>query len=197
MKPLILFATDREAAESLKRYNAVEGDLSGYFHSDIASFLITGMGPIAAASKLSKVIDSHSEVINIGIAGTLREELEGFHQVALVGKQTFYPKSYSLAKQTRFQEIFLPQILLEKEGKRLMTMDYPLHCASLRKELAKEWELVDMEGWAIATCSKLHHKPCRLFKLISDVPGENSSKEIRLVIDELSAKAADNLNNLI
>ncbi len=177
MKRLYLFATEREAKASLEL-------------SEDVSILITGIGPINAAAKLASVIAAYDEIISLGIAGSLKEGIEGFQPISQVSKFQIYPESYKENKRLALHQSFTPDIELASKGAKLLTVDYPLHCSNLRQSLAKQADLVDMEGWAVARVCQMHQKGCQIYKWVSDLVREDSSAQIRETIDQLSKEAA-------
>jgi nucleoside phosphorylase len=161
-KKLLLFSTLEEAHETLLKHHSqpVEKDLWEYPGGLIA---ICGWGCENAYNSTLKYGFSVDEIWNIGIAGALKCALPlgSLHQVSSVGK----------SPTTLFS--------LSQEGLRLFSSDVPLHDATLRDQLAKHWDLVDMEGYGIALACHTLKKPCTLWKLVSDFASEGGSEIIR------------------
>ena len=153
-KPLYVFATRLEAQIPLEKNQA--------------SIFIAGMCPLPAAVKLAEHLTKHSftEVINIGFAGALKDHhpYGQFYEIDRLGKQ------------------YYPDIFLKTRGRfptaSLFTSDFAIQEEKLRKKLGLEYDLVDMEGWALAwTCA--HFKiPCQFIKVVSDFCSETTSDEI-------------------
>lgn len=153
-KPLYVFATQLEAQIPLEHNQE--------------SIFITGMCPLPAAVKLAEHLAKHpfTEVINIGFAGALRDHCKfgEFYEIDRLGKH------------------YYPDIFLKTKGQfpkaSLFTSDYAIQEEKMRKKLGLEYDLVDMEGWALAwTCA--HFKiPCQFIKVVSDFCSETTSDEI-------------------
>jgi purine nucleosidase/adenosylhomocysteine nucleosidase len=137
---------------------------------------ITGMGPYSAAVNLTRHLtkNRYDSVVNIGFAGSLKEgaQVGEFYEIHTLGK-AHHPK-LSAKPQRRFPEA------------SLFTSDFPIHDMELRRQLSKEYDLVDMEGWAIATTCAYMKIPCAFIKVVSDFCSTTTSEEIRDRGKELS-----------
>lgn len=184
---LICFATHEEASHSLTRFNAEEVH-TGLYKSDIGPIVITGIGPFAAhavSMTLSEEIDCF---LNIGLAGSLREDLAigSIHPVASVSKFLWHPKGKDFANISFASQ--LPFLTLQDQGLRLCTADFPIYGET--KELASLCDFVDMEGYGIALSAKVRNIECRLYKIISDHCSESSASQIKTRLPELSEQMA-------
>lgn len=173
MKRLLIFATFDEAQETLLKLNALEGE-KGVWHAEEDLIVISGWGCKNANLATLKHGPKASEIWNVGIAGTLSEKLPlgSFHKISFVGKSTS------------------PSLSLSQEGARLFSSDHPVHDVSLRNQLAKEWDLVDMEGYGVATAAKILNKSCYLWKLVSDFALPGGSEIIKKNMSNHSNKLA-------
>jgi nucleoside phosphorylase len=158
---LFVFATVIEAAPFLE--NALP--VSAYFYqSHRGDVLVTGMGSSRIEERLEPCEGKYDEVWNLGFAGGLSEKVSfgDVYRVSFVNK---YPTSETCD--------------LSLEGKGLITVDKPLYDVNLRDQLSAHWDLVDMEGFAIASVVKKWGIPCHLVKIVSDKANEEASKTIR------------------
>ena len=62
-----------------------------------------------------------------------------------------------------------------------------------RKELARNYDLVDMEGYAVARECEAHDIPCILLKGVTDFGDSNAKKDIKENITPVSETVADAL----
>jgi futalosine hydrolase len=76
---LIVVATEEEA-DAMRRIHGVENSIDGYYSGNVSiSLLVTGMGTEATSWALKKWLSSNIKpdlAINIGIAGSFREEIK-------------------------------------------------------------------------------------------------------------------------
>lgn len=161
-KPLYVFATAEEAAISLER--------------GLSSVLICGMQPIPSAVALMRHLcfNTCSEVINIGFAGSLKDHhrFGEIYAIDTLGK--LHHPELKVAASSPFPKA------------ALFTSDYPIHSQTTRKSLGKNYDLVDMEGWALAWTCQEFGIPCRFFKIVSDFCSKTTPQEIRAKSKELS-----------
>jgi len=130
------------------------------------------MGPNKVRSALtSSVLKGYDEIWNIGFAGALHKNLPfgSIHEISFIGRHE---------SDRSFQ--------IQAEGKKLITFDQPLHDPILRDQLSLTWDLVDMEGHAIAEIAKAENIPCRFIKIVSDNADDNTSTSIRENAPKLS-----------
>ena len=77
--------------------------------------------------------------------------------------------------------------------KKLVSVEEPLYQPDRKKELARNYDLVDMEGYAVARVCEAHDIPCILLKGITDFGDYNAKKEIKENITPVSETVADAL----
>ena len=176
MKPLIIFATVLEATDTLKRTNAI-AKAEELYSFDKADILITGMGLEQTERAVTKHIEHASALINFGIAGALRQELAvgSIHNVRHVASEDF------------------EKIGIQKDGLRLLSVIAPLFDPKARYLNSYHFDLVDMEGYAIAKVAQMHGKPCFLYKIISDHCTSDGSCLIKERLPMLSQRLAQAL----
>lgn len=179
---LLIFATFLEAEATLAShpYETLIPDTL-YRFSD-TYLLITGMGPSPAAQKTTLYAPTASCIYNFGIAGSLHSHhtLFSWHTVSVVTHHAT-KKSFILSKTP---------------GSRLLTLDTPLYDEQLRNSLQTHYDLVDMEGFAIAEAASYLNIPTYLHKIVSDFCSSSTSDTIRLHIKTLSQKIADKIDEM-
>lgn len=179
---IFAFATLEEAQASITRTNA--SPYQGHFRFTDNLILITGIGPFAAYTQASPFIKQASALYNFGIAGALHPEIAPCTcvEVATVSKLKWHPKNPTLT-----ESIALSGTL------KLCTLDFPLHETNFLKE---DFDLVDMEGYALAYLAKEHQVPIKLIKIVSDHCTENTSSDIQKNLKILSEHLAEKLTRL-
>jgi len=204
---LFLFASQAEAKPALDACKAKhvdgeyidvwdEGRVPSLYQCDKGWIGISGIGTYAAQHLVSKLAKEISEVWNLGIAGSLRplHNLGLLKRIAVVGKyiplrETLDPKSLECVYGT------IPNLSLypATHGISLISSDFPLHQEHLRDELAKEWDLIDMEGYGVAYAAHRFGKPCFLWKIVSDF----ASAEGRALIRKHKQKWSERLAEIV
>lgn len=136
--------------------------------ADRLPVLLTGMGKINATAAIATVLaqgERPREVVNLGTAGALRPGWAGTHQVASVLQHDIdTPVLRALTGRT----YGAPLALSDQPGPTLATGDLFVSDPEARERLAAAADLVDMEGYAIATVAQRAGVPVRLIKHVSD-----------------------------
>lgn len=191
MQKLILFAHPAEGAATLRQLQAKESSTPGLYQSDDQLILISGMGSLRAACGVAELAGVIDEVWNLGLCGSLNDLFEpgSFHWVGQVAKHLPLPEGSS-DHAIRFSHSVHPP-LENGGGARLLTSDYPLYDAKLRQELAHTFDLVDMEGYGVATAAKRLGIPYRIGKIVSDQAKEGGWEELRKRLPALSEQLAE------
>ena len=165
----ILFATEMEAKPFLDR-GAPEGTVT----------VISGMGMEAARIATEKLIKEHgcTSVINAGVCGALNNRLErgGVYRVSMV----------STEKLKAAVNVGMGVGL-----KKLITVEEPVFEKERKRELSKQADLVDMEGYAVARVCEEHSVPCILVKGVTDFGDHNGKEDIQKHIDPVSQTVAE------
>lgn len=147
------------------------------------SVLITGIGKVNAASRLTEVLTQYpiDKIINIGVSGATKPyklntvyqvekayyhdahaEAFGYKPYQIPGMPTHYETTLNLSKALNFDKAIL------YTGDEFVTEH-------------KGFEgLIDMEGTALFQVAYMFKKPIIAFKLVSDVIGETSYHEFSL-----------------
>lgn len=153
-EPLIVFATWREAEASIEQLQATPLIKEELYTFPGGHLLITGMGTLAAATKIITYSHLSDEIWNIGVAGS-------FHSHPL---QSIFP----IHTISKWMAKWHPDLHTKQSGLRLLTTDLPIHDATLRDSLRDSYDLVDMEGYGCAFAAQMTGKPLLVWKCISD-----------------------------
>ncbi|MGW2252974.1 nucleosidase [Kitasatospora sp. NPDC001660] len=174
-RPLLVVAVREEAAHL----------------DDRLPVLLTGMGKVNAAAALATVLargDQPSEVINLGTAGALRPGWEGTHHVTQVIQHDLdSPALLALTGRT----YGAPLVVGKGDGPILATGDLFVSDPAARDRLAEHADLVDMEGYAVATVAHRAGLPVRLVKHVSDEAGDGAAHSWRESVDDCARHLAE------
>ncbi|MEU3985443.1 nucleosidase [Streptomyces sp. NPDC026672] len=157
-RPLIVAAVAEEAARVDSRFPV----------------LVTGMGKVNAAAALSLTLAAGGrprEIINLGTAGALREMPGGVHEIAYVIQHDL---DRGLLQSISGYSYGHPLRVGPDAGPVLATGDTFVSDSAVRERLAREADLVDMEGYAVATVAERLGIPVRLVKFVSDQADESA-----------------------
>ncbi|MFG2695961.1 nucleosidase [Kitasatospora sp. NPDC048407] len=152
--------------------------------------LLTGMGKVNAAAALATVLaggPKPSAVVNLGTAGALRPGLAGTHEI---GRVLQHDLDTPLLEQLTGRPMDGP-IDLGPAGPVLATGDRFVSSDTERDELARAADLVDMEGYAIATVASRAGLPVRLVKHVSDEAGDGAELSWQASVDGCARLLAD------
>ncbi|OKI12173.1 nucleosidase [Streptomyces sp. CB03911] len=173
-RPLIVVAVQEEAA----------------YLGERLPVLLTGIGKINAAAALATVLargERPSEIVNLGTAGALRPGWEGTHEVVEVLQHDIdTPVLRELTGRTYGAAITLS----DRKGPTLATGDLFVSDPAARDRLALSADLVDMEGYALATVARQAEVPVRLIKHVSDEAGEGAARSWRESVDACARELA-------
>ncbi|MFD7904405.1 nucleosidase [Kitasatospora sp. NPDC059722] len=174
-RPLLVVAVREEAAHL----------------DDRLPVLLTGIGKVNAAAALATVLargEKPSEVINLGTAGALRPGWEGTHHVTQVIQHDL--DSPALLALTG-RSYGAPLVVGKGEGPVLATGDLFVSDPAARDRLAEHADLVDMEGYAVATVAHRAGLPVRLVKHVSDEAGEGAVRSWQESVDDCARHLAE------
>ncbi|MFI6157055.1 nucleosidase [Kitasatospora sp. NPDC051170] len=174
-RPLLVVAVREEAA----------------YLDDSLPVLLTGIGKVNAAVALATVLaqgEKPSEVVNLGTAGALRPGLEGTHHIAQVIQHDLdTPALYALTGRN----YGAPLVVSKGDGPVLATGDLFVSEEAARERLARHADLVDMEGYAVATVAHRAGVPVRLVKHVSDEAGDGAGHTWKESVDDCARHLAD------
>ena len=153
----ILFATGTEAHPFIER--GVPEDVV---------LRISGMGMEAALLATQELIEQHgcTTIINAGVCGALNNRVErsAVYRVSMVSTEKLKAAI---------------NVGIGVGLKKLVTVDEPVFQPDRRKELSKNGELVDMEGYAVARVCEEHGVPCIMLKGVTDFGDGNGKADIK------------------
>ncbi|WP_441249890.1 nucleosidase [Kitasatospora sp. McL0602] len=174
-RPLLVVAVEEEAA----------------YLGDGLPVLLTGMGKINATAALATVLgrgEHPSVVVNLGTAGALRPGLGGTHEIAQVLQHDL---DSAVLRSLTGHTYGAPITLADTSGPTLATGDLFVSEEAARARLAEHADLVDMEGYAVATVARRAGVPVRLVKHVSDEAGEGAARTWRESVDGCARLLAD------
>jgi adenosylhomocysteine nucleosidase len=173
--------------------------------SDVV-LIVTGVGKVNAAVAASYALSimNPSEVINIGMCGSLKPSLHKPGHIVLV-KEVFQHDAYIPLKGIEFEylmdkiDLGLPvrkrisEEELEFNEVVLATGDLFIDEEDLIKELSEISDVVDMEGYSIARVCQVYSVKLKMYKMISD----NSNKESVEDFQKAFGIYKENIRNLL
>jgi adenosylhomocysteine nucleosidase len=164
--PLLVVALEEEAS---------------HLHTHGLPILVTGAGKVNAAVATATILGSHSpsQVVNLGTAGALVDDLTGIHVIGTVTQHDL--NDQALFNLTGLH--FGAPITLQDSGLVLTTGDQFIADESTRRQLAEHAHLVDMEGYAIAKAAMAAQVPVMLVKQVSDSADSSASRSWRDTVD--------------
>ena len=136
--------------------------------------LVTGAGKVNAAVAVATAVGiaRPSELINLGTAGGLKDNISGTHQVSTVLEHDVDDAAIHAIADVHCS---LP-INLAREGLILATGDRFIASAEDRQLLAVVADIVDMEGYAIAKAAAAAGVAVTMVKHVSDQADEGASR---------------------
>ncbi|MEO9330327.1 nucleosidase [Gordonia aurantiaca] len=155
--------------------------------------LITGIGKVRASIELTRELVSGApvrQVINIGTAGALRDEIVGDGRDLFVPSAVLEHDISSAELRAMGYEMTDRWELPDGDGTVLASGDTFVADPLRRSELARHADLVDMEGCAVAHVSARFGLPCRLVKAVTDNADEGAMEWPDLV-DAAARKLAE------
>ncbi|MFF6803377.1 nucleosidase [Streptomyces sp. NPDC012616] len=157
--PLIVTAAEAEAAH----------------FDDTLPVLITGMGKVRATVELSWALSSARprEIVNLGTAGSLSGSLSGAVEVSRVIQHDLPDEVLHRLSGVHYGR---PLTVRPEPGPTLATGDSFVADGRTRTLLAERADLVDMEGYAIASVAERFGLPVRIVKYVSDQADESAER---------------------
>ncbi len=142
-----------------------------------ARLLVTGIGKVRATMTLSRELASGPpvrQVINIGTAGALRDEVVGDGRDLFVPSAVLEHDISSAELRAMGYDMTDRWELPDGDGTVLASGDTFVADPVRRAELARHAHLVDMEGCAVAHVSAEFRVTCRLVKAVTDNADEGA-----------------------
>ncbi|MEW1648191.1 nucleosidase [Streptomyces sp. NPDC091219] len=157
-RPLLVVAAEAEAAR----------------FDDTFPLLITGMGKVRAAMELTLALSSARprEVVNVGTAGALKDSPNAVVEVARVIQHDLPD---DVLHQLSGAYYGSPLTVRPGPGLTLATGDSFIADSRTRTLLAERADLVDMEGYAVASVAQRFGLPVRIVKYVSDQADESAA----------------------
>ncbi|WP_182443248.1 nucleosidase [Streptacidiphilus sp. PB12-B1b] len=153
--------------------------------------LLTGMGKVNAAASVATVLAGAvrpGSLVNLGTAGALHSGWTGTHEVRTVLQHDL---DSELLRSLTGAEVGEPiELLPGGDGPVLATGDLFVSEEAARRRLAGQAQLVDMEGYAVASVARRAGLPVRLIKHVSDEAGEGAAKAWRESVDDCARELA-------
>ncbi|MBX7267396.1 nucleoside phosphorylase [Micromonospora sp. Llam7] len=143
--------------------------------------LLTGMGKVNAAAAVAATLARSplpSAVVNLGTAGALHPGWTGTHEV---GSVLQHDLDTGFIRQLTGQTVGAPLTL--GDGPVLATGDQFVADDDARAALARRAQLVDMEGYAVASTARGFGVPVRLVKQVSDEAGDGADRTWKQSVD--------------
>jgi adenosylhomocysteine nucleosidase len=129
--------------------------------------VLTGVGKTAAATAVTRALAETpgiTEVLNIGTAGSLRDDLHGLHLPGTVINHDISADALRALGLDPMDTLDVPG----GEETILASGDMFVADPEERTRLARRAHLVDMEGYAVAWACRGYDVPVRLVKHVSD-----------------------------
>lgn len=132
--------------------------------------LVTGPGKVHSAVAVSAALGlaRPQAVVNVGTAGGLRDGLGGVYEVDTVIQHDFDGAAIRALVRRDYGTPIELDSMARGTGVVLATGDQFIDDGNVRAALAREADLVDMEGYAVAWAARTVGVPVRLIKLVSD-----------------------------
>lgn len=197
MRLLIVFAHPEEAKPALDylKANVTEPNLFSCKHAQI---LISGLGALAAATQTAIHGRSVDEIWNLGICGALQPNLSpgDLLEIGCVGRHLFFPPGTAQSSQQLSLSAH-PEIFIGNSVWKLISCDVGVQTQELRDTLSSNYHLVDMEGYGIARAAHTLNKPCRMWKIVSDLANSQTPQSIKERLPALAVSLAEHLIHVL
>jgi nucleoside phosphorylase len=145
------------------------------YSKDNIILIISGIGKACCASAVTQIINMNDVDIlyNLGAAGDLNSKFK-IGDILHIDK-IFEPDRPYIAGGKR---ILIPDVMDGFSQASLSTQDRPMVNNLDRESAGKEADLADMEGASFMQICRLYNKKGYLFKIVTDMPGNDSDKDI-------------------
>ncbi len=185
-KPLLVVALDEEAH---------------HLHVLDMPVLVTEASKVNAGVAVAYTVATSrpSSVVNLGTAGALRLGLEGIHEIHTVVQHDLDDAALFALTGRHFGLPIQLQDAADDDGMTLATGDVFVADPNVRDRLATFADLVDMEGYAIASAARAAELPARIVKFVSDSADESAARSWRDLVnhgaEQLGAWAEQHLSH--
>lgn len=194
---LLLFAQYSEAEATINLLKAKaqpnsqkqiwsEGIIPTLYTYDDGMIVITDVGLYPAAAAVANYGPQCTEIWNLGLAGTLDDTLEigALLPIHRIGKYIPIDNRHRTMPT---------DLKLGDEGPSLVSSEFPVHEYVHRNRLAAHYDLVDMEGYAIAYMAQSLGIKCQMWKIVSDFASPGGRELIAKNKSKLSQKLAEHI----
>ena len=165
----VLFATEMEAAPLRKRA----------LPDGVLIKVAEEMGLEAARIAAEELVEAGvTSVINAGVCAALHNRVE---------RGAVYRVSTVITEELKAAV----NVGVGLGLKRLVSVEEPLYQPERKRELARQYDLVDMEGYAVARVCESHDIPCILLKGVTDFGDAQAKEDIQKHIGPVSETVAD------
>ncbi len=152
--------------------------------------LLTGMGKVNATAAVAAVLARGAlpaVVVNLGTAGALHPDWTGTHEVSSVIQHDL---DTEFIRRLTGQTVGAP-LTLADTGPVLASGDQFIADDEARDALAARAQLVDMEGYAVASTARRFGVPVRLVKQVSDGAGTGAGRTWQESVDDCARLLAE------
>ena len=165
----VLFATEMEAAP-LRERELPEG---------VVIRVAEEMGLEAARVAAEELVEAGvTSIINAGVCAALHSRVE---------RGAVYRISTVITEELKAAV----NVGVGLGLKRLVSVEEPLYQPERKRELARQYDLVDMEGYAVARVCESHEIPCVLLKGVTDFGDAQAKEDIQKHIGPVSETVAE------
>ena len=184
----LVLATRMEAGPLLRRLDARKLADALFETHEFAggTIVISGMGKRAARDAAEYLIAScgATAVVNVGICGAVSDELQPGEVLRVSAVMD--------GDRADAEQITCDGDLWDRLAPaRLASVDEPVFEDDRRLQLARQADLVDMEGIAVAETCRRHGIACCMVKGVSDLADNSGKESIRENIERVSADLAE------
>ena len=165
----VLFATQMEAAAFQNRE----------VPDDVVVKVADEMGLEAARIAAEELVEAGATtIINAGVCAALHNRVE---------RGSVYRISTVITEELKAAV----NVGVGLGLKKLVSVEEPLYQADRKQELARQYDLVDMEGYAVARVCEAHQIPCILLKGVTDFGDAMAKEDIQTHIAPVSETVAE------
>ncbi|MCH9627977.1 MAG: hypothetical protein S4CHLAM2_16260 [Chlamydiales bacterium] len=153
--------------------------------------MLSGVGIQAAQMAVATYAPHVEEVWNLGLAGTLHDQLPIGETVTIEAVGKYIPSGPLDPESQNCVDATVPHFSIDHGTHKLISSDFPIHDLTHRQSLSQQWDLVDMEGYGVAYAAHHLGKKCRMWKIISDFASPGGRALIRKNKAQLSEHLAE------
>ncbi|TNE98434.1 MAG: hypothetical protein EP326_09835 [Deltaproteobacteria bacterium] len=178
---LLTFAHRGEARAFLDQLDLTQVQGNTLYRFNRGLLLITGEGLFETMNAVSKVIATHpdiNEIVNLGVAGSLDENLA---KNEIIQIRTVY---LELEEKAQFHSFSMQERITPFKKADCLTSTRRVLDKQTAEKLLPFASLVDRELWAICRAVKDEKIPVTSLKLISDIPSQEQNEICQVVKEQ-------------